>query len=299
MSSSSASTNGSVAESEDLSRRGIFVRTDELLPVGAVTEIDITLPDGVTFRVFARVAHLLSPSAARALGRHVGMGFEFLDTDGGGLEALSTYLDDLIEELTPPRDLPARPRCWSTSPSRRPRCASASPPRSRPAGFIVELFIDGNEAYVATTSRPPDVLIAAVDMAGMDGLSLVRTLTVHPRTSSVPVVLTSDDPSDLTRLQAFRLGVRDYISKPFLEEELVIRVAPGRGQRAPRQRRVGDVARQPRRDLAGHVAVAARVRAQVRDPGGPARPTRRRACSSPPAGWSRSRRPATARPAIA
>ena len=90
------------AESEDLSRRGIFVRTEELLPVGAVTEVDITLPDGVGFKVFARVAHLLSPSAARALGRHVGMGLEFLDTEGGGLEALSAYLDNLIEELTPP-----------------------------------------------------------------------------------------------------------------------------------------------------------------------------------------------------
>ena len=35
-----------VAESEDLSRRGAFVRTDELLPTGAVTELDLTLPDG-------------------------------------------------------------------------------------------------------------------------------------------------------------------------------------------------------------------------------------------------------------
>lgn len=211
------------AESEDLSRRGIFVRTDELLPVGAVTEIDITLPDTITFKVFARVAHLLSPSAARALGRHVGMGFEFLDTDGGGLEALSTYLDGLIEDLTPPpTTLPSTMLAYIAEPSRplRERIADAL----EGAGFTVEAFLDGSEAYIAATARPPDVLIAATSMAGMDGLTLVRTLTVHPRLSSVPVVLTTDDPSDLTRLEAFRLGVRDYISKPFLEEELVIRV---------------------------------------------------------------------------
>ncbi len=211
------------AESEDLSRRGIFVRTDELLPVGAVTEIDITLPDSLTFKVFARVAHLLSPSSARALGRHVGMGFEFLDTDGGGLEALSAYLDDLIEELTPPAThLPTTMLAYVAEPSAplRERIAAAL----EPAGFIVEAFVDGNEIYVAATARPPDVIIAATDMPGMDGLTLVRTLTVHPRLSQVPMVLVSDDPSDLTRLQAFRLGVREYITKPFLEEELVIRV---------------------------------------------------------------------------
>lgn len=223
------------AESEDLSRRGIFVRTDELLPVGAVTEIDITLPqrtyaglgrgadDSITFRVFARVAHLLSPSAARALGRHVGMGFEFLDTDGGGIEALSAYLDDLIEELTPPAThLPTTMLAYVAEPSAplRERIAAAL----EPAGFIVEAFLDGNEVYVAAAARPPDVIIAATSMRGMDGLTLVRTVTVHPRLSSVPMVLISDDPSDLTRLQAFRLGVREYITKPFIDEELVIRV---------------------------------------------------------------------------
>jgi len=90
-----------VAESEDLSRRGVFVRTDALLPVGAVTELQIALPGQLEFRVIARVAHLLSPAAARALGRHVGMGFEFLETNSDGRQALVDYLDDLLEELTP------------------------------------------------------------------------------------------------------------------------------------------------------------------------------------------------------
>ncbi len=211
------------AESEDLSRRGIFVRTEELLPVGAVTEVDITLPDGAGFRVFARVAHLLSPSSARALGRHCGMGFEFLDTDAGGIEALAAYLDGLIEDLTPiPASIPTTLLIYVAEPSEplRDRIASAL----EPAGFVVECFVDGAEAYAACVERSPQVLIAATSMPAMDGLTLVRAMSVHPRLSRVPVVLTSDDPSDLTRLEAFRLGVRDYISKPFLEEELLIRV---------------------------------------------------------------------------
>ncbi|MEZ4404105.1 MAG: PilZ domain-containing protein [Kofleriaceae bacterium] len=46
-----------VAESEDLSRRGVFVRTDELLPVGHETGILVRRPDGAVFEVTARVVH--------------------------------------------------------------------------------------------------------------------------------------------------------------------------------------------------------------------------------------------------
>ncbi|MBK9031502.1 MAG: DUF4388 domain-containing protein [Myxococcales bacterium] len=211
-----------VAESEDLSRRGVFVRTDELLPAGAVTELDLTLPDGVTFRVFARVAHLLAPSAARALGRHVGMGFEFLEVEGGA-DVLARYLDDLIEELTPPptpvADVLHLVLAEPSAPLRA-RMATAL----TAAGFIIEEFGDGAAAYAACAERCPDGVLTAAAMAGLDGPSLIRSLALHPRLAHVPVVMVSDDASDLTRLEAFRLGVRDYITRPFLDEELVIRV---------------------------------------------------------------------------
>jgi CheY-like chemotaxis protein len=212
-----------VAESEDLSRRGTFVRTDELLPVGAVTELTLTLPDQVSFRVIARVAHLLSPSAARALGRHVGMGFEFLESDSEGRDALIAYLDDLLEELTPPpQPLPESSRIVLAEPSvpllERIRGALEQ------AGFGVEGFAEGADAYAACVRQRPDLVVAAAQMEGMDGWTMVRAMASNPRLVDVPVVFTSDDVSDMTRLQAYRLGVRDYITKPFIEEELVIRI---------------------------------------------------------------------------
>jgi CheY-like chemotaxis protein len=48
-------------------------------------------------------------------------------------------------------------------------------------------------------------------------------MSEHSTLSDVPLVLTGDE-SDLARLEAFRAGVRDYIPRPFLDEELVIRV---------------------------------------------------------------------------
>jgi CheY-like chemotaxis protein len=211
------------AESEDLSRNGVFVRTEELLPVGAVTEVKLTLPDGAQFRVIARVAHLLSPSAARALGRHIGMGFQFLETDSLGRDALVTYLELLIDELTPPpQPLPVGVRVVVAEPS--PPLLERIAIALDQAGFVVEAFADGAEA-LAACAQAPDVVVTAAEMEGLDGWTLFRTMAANPRLDHVPVVFISDDPSDMTRLQAYRLGVRDYITRPFIEEELVIRLA--------------------------------------------------------------------------
>ena len=212
-----------MAESEDLSRRGLFVRTDELLPVGAVIEIDLTLPDGTIVRVAARVAHLLPPSSARALGRHVGMGLEFVDNGDGSVDALGDYLANVIHDLTPPPvSMPGQFTAVVVEPSAplRERIAVAL----EDAGFVVEVWASGPEALGAITARLPDVVVAAVKMPGLDGLGLIRALTTTPGLVSVPVVLTSDEATDLVRLEAFRLGASDYITKPFHEEELVIRV---------------------------------------------------------------------------
>ena len=82
------------AETEDLSARGLFIRTEALLPVGEETEVRVVLPDGSLLALRARVAHMLTPSAARALGRHPGMGFELLGRDSPDRIRLRTYIDN-------------------------------------------------------------------------------------------------------------------------------------------------------------------------------------------------------------
>ncbi|HKE14896.1 MAG TPA: DUF4388 domain-containing protein [Kofleriaceae bacterium] len=209
--------------SEDLSSSGVFVRTEELLAVGAVLELTIRPPDGPEFRVVSRVAHLLTPAAARSLGRRPGMGFAFLAHENEGRERLLGYLQELTGDMPPPRlELPNQPFAVVADPKQalldRLENALGS------MGFETLLFRNGAEALAACHELIPDVVVAALDMPVMNGLALLARIKHKAVLADVPVVLLAEDATDLTRLQAYRLGVRDVIPRPFTDEELCIRV---------------------------------------------------------------------------
>jgi CheY-like chemotaxis protein len=213
---------GSVeAETEDLSARGMFIRTDALLPVGEETEIRLTLPDGTFLTMHARVAHMLTPHAARALGRHPGMGFELIGLDSPSKLKLRTHVDQVRIETTNPGltttteavvvDLnkPLRERII--------RCLES-------AGFKVIGVASVPAVLDACQDWRPDIIVSAAHLDhGMTGVDLAYAMSEHATLADVPLVLTGDE-GDLARLEAFRAGIRDYIPQPFLDEELVIRV---------------------------------------------------------------------------
>ena len=208
------------AETEDLSSRGLFIRTEALLPVGEDTPIRLTLPDGTELQLHARVAHMLTPSAARALGRHPGMGFEIIGGDSAARLKLRAHVDTLKTEITNP-GLSTTMQLIIVEPStplrtRMQRCLEG-------AGFKVTPCASPTEALDAASQWRPDAIVCAATMDSMSGVELAYAMAEHATLSDVPIVLTGDE-GDLSRLEAFRAGVRDYIPKPFLDEELVIRV---------------------------------------------------------------------------
>lgn len=215
------------AETEDLSVRGVFIRTEALLPVGEETEVRIVLPDGSLLALRARVAHMLTPTAARALGRHPGLGFELIGRDTPELLRLRTYLDTLKTEITSPG--------LSTT-TQVIVCQPSAPMRTRmaraleAAGFKVSAVANATETLEMCMVWRPDAIVSAAQMDTMTGVDLAYAMSEHSTLSDVPLLLTGDE-GDLARLEAFRAGVRDYIPIPFLDEELVIRVhriaAPG------------------------------------------------------------------------
>lgn len=208
------------AETEDISARGLYIRTESLLPVGETTEVRVTLPDGTYLALRARVAHMLTPSAARAVGRHPGIGLELVGPETPSRLKLRAYLDGLRTELTNPGlSAPARLVVVEPSAPMRARVGSSL----EAAGFGVTALENAPEALQACAVWRPDAIVAAAVMDGMTGVDLAYAMSEHATLSDVPLVLTGDE-GDLARLDAFRAGVRDYIPRPFLDEELVIRV---------------------------------------------------------------------------
>jgi CheY-like chemotaxis protein/Tfp pilus assembly protein PilZ len=198
----------------------MFIRTDSLLPVGEETEIRLTLPDSTFLTFKARVAHMLTPHAAKALGRHPGMGFELTGADTPSRLKLRTYVDSIRVEITNP-GLSTTTQAIVLEPSpplrlRMSRCLEG-------AGFKVIAVGSMPEALDACTQWRPDVIISASQIdEGMQGIDMAYAMSEHSTLSDVPLILTGDD-GDLVRLEAFRAGIRDYIPRPFTDEELVIR----------------------------------------------------------------------------
>jgi CheY-like chemotaxis protein/Tfp pilus assembly protein PilZ len=208
------------AETEDLSSRGLFIRTEALLPVGEDTPIWLTLPDGEVLELYGRVAHMLTPSAARALGRHAGMGFAITGGDPATRLKLSAHVDSVKTEITNP-GLSTTMQLVVIEPSsplraRMQRCLEG-------AGFKITACASPTEAFEASAQWRPDAIICSAACEAMTGLEFAYAMAEHGTLADVPLVLTGDD-GDLGRLEAFRAGVRDYIPVPFLDEELVIRV---------------------------------------------------------------------------
>jgi two-component system, OmpR family, copper resistance phosphate regulon response regulator CusR len=88
-------------------------------------------------------------------------------------------------------------------------------------GWLVDVAMDGEEGVFKASEYEFDVIILDVNLPKKDGLSVLRELRENRQT---PVVmLTARDRVD-DRVQAFRAGADDYVTKPFSFLELVERL---------------------------------------------------------------------------
>ncbi|UIE37293.1 putative bifunctional diguanylate cyclase/phosphodiesterase [Leptodesmis sichuanensis] len=90
-------------------------------------------------------------------------------------------------------------------------------------GYQVRKAINGQMALTAVQALKPDLILLDIMMPELDGYEVCRRLKTNPETADIPVVFLStlDDPFD--KVQAFRVGGADYITKPFQLEEVLAR----------------------------------------------------------------------------
>ncbi len=88
-------------------------------------------------------------------------------------------------------------------------------------GFRVAVAGDGVTALAAARTDRPDLVVLDLNLPGMDGLDVCRTLR---RESNVPIIMLTARVEEMDRLIGLELGADDYITKPFSPRELVARV---------------------------------------------------------------------------
>ena len=88
--------------------------------------------------------------------------------------------------------------------------------------FECEEANDGLEALEKLGEKDFDLVILDVMMPGLDGF---ETLERVRKKSNVPVIMLTARSEEYDKLLGFKLGVDDYVSKPFSPRELMARTA--------------------------------------------------------------------------
>ena len=88
-------------------------------------------------------------------------------------------------------------------------------------GFaVVAIAKDGREAIDKFTQFSPDIALIDLALDGIDGITVVRTLTAQDPSAAVALLMPEnmDDPDVI--VEAVRAGARAYIKKPTSGEEI-------------------------------------------------------------------------------
>jgi class 3 adenylate cyclase/DNA-binding response OmpR family regulator len=83
----------------------------------------------------------------------------------------------------------------------------------RPKGYLAILAVDGAEGVQLALDQKPDLIILDIELPKLDGMGVLHALKDNGL--SIPVIMSTAHGSEQIAVEAFRLGVRDYVPKPF------------------------------------------------------------------------------------
>ncbi|NVB78642.1 MAG: DUF4388 domain-containing protein [Kofleriaceae bacterium] len=200
---------------QDLSRTGMFLATDNPMPVGmpVIVALDV---DGKRVASPARVTHCLEGADARALSRTPGVGIMFREPHD------AVFADAIARLLQRSRTKqPQHSHIVVADP--QPRLLERLSTALDGAGFSVATASTGLEVFGACMRRLPDVVLVDRATPMIDGLQLVEKLACDDKLAVVPVMVMTTEPHELG--SALQRGAADVLLKPFTMIELIARAS--------------------------------------------------------------------------
>jgi len=92
------------------------------------------------------------------------------------------------------------------------------------AGYVVRQLRSGKRVLASVLDDPPCLILLDIMMPETDGYEVCRDLKSEERTRGIPVIFISALEDVADKIKGFSVGGVDYITKPFREEEVLVRV---------------------------------------------------------------------------
>ncbi len=84
---------------------------------------------------------------------------------------------------------------------------------------------DGKKGLEAASKEKPDLIILDITMPVMTGPEMLAELKNNPELADIPVIMLTAESGKENVVQILKMGVKDYMVKPFKGEQLVERVS--------------------------------------------------------------------------
>ena len=104
---------------------------------------------------------------------------------------------------------------------------------------------NGVEGLAMAAKESPDIILLDITMPVMDGVEMITKLKSDPALKSIPVLMLTAEAGRENVMKIAKIGVRDYIVKPFKEEVLIDKVSRvidlrPKGESEPVQKKIDD-----------------------------------------------------------
>jgi len=83
---------------------------------------------------------------------------------------------------------------------------------------------NGEEGLVLAAREKPDLIILDITMPVMDGVTMLTRMHESAELKTIPVIMLTAESGRDNVTQIAKMGVRDYLVKPFKEEQLLEKV---------------------------------------------------------------------------
>jgi len=91
-------------------------------------------------------------------------------------------------------------------------------------GYSVRKSLNGRMALQGVHRDPPDLILLDINMPEMNGYEVCQKLKASETTAQIPIIFISALERLEDKVRAFELGGVDYVTKPFQEQEVLMRV---------------------------------------------------------------------------